>query len=102
MAVKNPLKPYLDKVPAPFKNKYFLILVIFFAWMVFFDKQDILTQWKLARTLKRLETDRTYYSQKIEEAERTKEDMRINLEKYARERYFVKRGNEEVFIIKRK
>lgn len=96
---KNPFQEYLDKLPAPLKNKYFVGLVIFFAWMVFIDKHNILVQWQLQRTLKKLEQDKVYYDEKIQEAIRMRNDLQVNQEKFAREQYFMKRSNEDVFII---
>ena len=62
MASNNPFQPLLDRVPAPFRNRYFLALVIFVGWLIFFDKHDVLTQWKLQRTVNKLEQDKDYYS----------------------------------------
>ena len=100
MAVrKNPFQPYLDQIPAPLKNRYFVVLILFFGWMIFFDKHDVWTQWQLQSTLKSLETDRAYYIKKIEEVRQDKKDIEENKEKFAREKYFMKRDNEDVFII---
>lgn len=96
---KNPLQPYIDQIPAPLKNRYFLVLILFFAWMVFFDRHDVWTQWHLQSTLKNLETDRAYYIEKIKEVREDKKDIEKNKEKFAREKYFMKRDNEDVFII---
>ncbi len=96
---KNPFQEYIDKLPAPLKNRYFLLLVAFFAWMIFIDKHNFLVQWRLQSTLNQLEVDKTYYEDKIKEAIQTRYDLQINKEKFARERYFMKRGNEDVFII---
>ncbi len=61
----NPLQPLLAQLPKPMRNKYFVVLAAFFFWMVFFDKQDIITQWRLQRMVNRLETDRGYYSAEV-------------------------------------
>ena len=47
---KNPLNSITNTVPPPLRNRYFLCLVVFFAWLVFFDKNDMLTQWQLAKS----------------------------------------------------
>ena len=57
----NPLQPILDRIPAPFKNKYFLVLVLFVFWMVFFDRHDMLTQWRLQNSVEKLEEDKVAY-----------------------------------------
>jgi cell division protein DivIC len=100
MAVRNnPFKPFTKSIPAPFKNKYFVITTIFVAWMVFFDKHDILTQWQLQQTLNKMEEDREYYKTKIREAHEDQVDIRNNKEKFAREKYYLQKSNEDVFIM---
>jgi len=99
MAVRNnPFKPITRKIPDTLKNKYFLVLVIGAAWMIFFDKHDFLTQWKLNQTLKELEVDKVYYEEKITEVKEDKKDIENNKEKFAREHYYMKKNNEDVFI----
>lgn len=95
----NPLQPLLAKLPAPLRNKYFIALVLFFAWMLFFDKHDFLTQYQLNQSLNKLEMDREYYTKKMEAAEQERLERELNREKFAREQYYMKRANEDVFII---
>jgi cell division protein FtsB len=89
-------------VPAPLRNRYFLAIAIFFAWMIFLDKHDILTQWRLQRTVDKLQEDKAFYSQEIEQAEQERLELDINDEKFARERYYMKKSDEDVFIIEKK
>ena len=98
---KNPLQDVLEALPAPLKNKYFVVLVLFFAWMIFFDKHNVLVQWELQQTLDGLEEDKAFYEQKLEDAKQMRYDLEINLEKFARERYYMKRNDEDVFIIEK-
>jgi cell division protein DivIC len=99
MANNNPLQPFLDKVPGPLKNRYFLVLTAFLAWMIFFDKHDLLTEWRLQQTVNKLEADKLYYIEQIQEAKQQRLEQEINKEKFARERYFMKKQGEDVFII---
>ena len=96
---KNPFQSLTDQIPAPLRNKYFLVLALFFAWMIFLDRHDILTQWQLQGTVNKLEEDKAFYSKKIEEAEQERLDLDINDEKFAREQYYMKKSDEDVFII---
>jgi hypothetical protein len=98
----NPFKPLIDQLPAPFRNKYFVVLVLFVAWLVFFDKHQILTQWELHRTLQDLKEEKAYYEEKIEEAWEDKRDIEENAEKFAREKYYLKKKDEDVFVIQEK
>lgn len=86
-------------LPAPLRNRYFLALALFFAYMIFFDRHDLLTQIQLQRMVNKLQDDRTYYEEKIEEEKREKQDMDVNQERFARERYFMQRADEDVYII---
>lgn len=71
--------------------------------MIFFDEQDLITtQVKQRHELNSLKASRDYYQQEIEltrqELEQLKSDPAV-LEKYAREKYRMKRDNEDVFIL---
>ncbi|HHB79408.1 MAG TPA: hypothetical protein ENK85_09280 [Saprospiraceae bacterium] len=95
----NPLDPYLKKLPPFFKNRYVLVIAFFLAFMVFFDKHDLLTQYKLQHAVDQLEEDKTFYQEKIKETKQKRLDFEKNQEKYAREKYYVKKPKEEVFVI---
>lgn len=99
MPVVNPFKPLINKIPPPFRNRQYLVMGIFLLWMVFFDKHDVLTQWRLNRTISKLEEDRRFYEQQIQEVKQDKVDMESNKEKFAREHYFMRESNEDVFVI---
>lgn len=93
----------LQLIPSWIRNKYFLTAVGFFVWMFFFDQQDLITtHFKQRSELHKLEESRAYYHQEIQsttkELEQLKSDPAI-LEKYAREKYRMKRDNEDVFIV---
>lgn len=97
--LNNPFKPILKQIPAPFKNKYFVTLVLFFIWMIFFEKRDFLTIYKLQQSIHKMEQDKTYYENQIVEAKKDQLDILNNKEKYAREHYYMKKNDEDVFII---
>lgn len=97
--MKNPLQSLLTLIPPPVRNRYFLVLAIFFAWMIFIDKHDVLTQWHLQKTKSQLLQDKAYYKAKIEQTSADKQDLELNKEKFAREKYYMKKRNEEVFVI---
>lgn len=95
----NPIDQIVDLIPVQLRNRYFLVLVLFFAWMIFFDKHDILTQWSLQKTVDQLEEEKDFYNQQIEVAEEQRLQLELNKEKIAREKYYMKRPGEDVFII---
>ena len=72
------------------------------AWMLFFDVNDVLTQIKMYRELGRLEDEKKYYVQKIKEVEKERIEVMGNkrlVEKFAREKYLMKKPKEEIFVI---
>ncbi|CAH1001325.1 hypothetical protein LEM8419_02226 [Neolewinella maritima] len=95
----NPLTTLWHKVPAYLRNKYFFTLVAFVILMVFVDRHDVGTQFRLHSTVNRLENDLERYDELTVEAEATKLDMEQNRERFARENYYMQQDDEDVFII---
>lgn len=84
------------------KNFYFLSTVLFFIWMLFFDSNDLVTQYKLSKKLHDLESEKAYYEEKITEVKKDREELLSNkelLEKFARENYFMKKKTEDLYVI---
>ena len=67
--------------------------------MIFFDKHDVITQYKLQKTVDKLEEEKAFYSEQIEKAEQERLELEIDREKIAREKYYMKRPGEDVFIV---
>jgi len=80
-------------------NKYILAVSIFVVWLLFFDKNSIITQWSLKQTIHQLEDEKAYLHEEIVLTKEMKEDLSQNREKYAREKFFMKKPGERVFII---
>jgi cell division protein FtsB len=83
-------------------NKYFYTAFAFVVWMVFFDQESFIEQYKLSRTLTGLEEQKAFYLDEIEKNEKTIQLLEKDssaLEKFAREKYYMKKDNEEVFVI---
>lgn len=95
----NPLQTFIQRLPAPLRNRYFLASVLFVGFMIFFDRHDFITQVKLRNAVHKLEEDGEYYRAKIDEAREERLDMELNEERFAREKYFMQRNDEDVFII---
>jgi hypothetical protein len=99
--VINPFKPLINQLPKGLQNRTFLVGLLFLLWMLFFDKASIWTQYRLTRTLNRLQSDKVFYQNKLKEVELQRLDMQNNSEKFARERYFMKASDEDVFVIEK-
>ncbi len=85
------------------KNKYILTLLIFTVWMLFFDQNSFLSQRKITKELNQLEARKKLYSNQNEALRNQKEELlgsTDNLEKLAREKYLMKRDDEDVYLIK--
>lgn len=84
------------------RNKYFLTSVGFILWLLFFDQNNILDNKKYVRECKQLEKDKEFYTQKNKDVKRKLIELQTgteNLEKFAREEYYMKKDNEDIFII---
>lgn len=71
-------------------------------WVIFFDKNDLLSQYQLRQKLQQLRTERNYYETEIAKNKNDMNELRTNpenLEKFAREKYQMKKDNEEIFVI---
>lgn len=82
-------------------NRYFLVSVGFVVWMLFFDQRDYFQQKERADELKKVEAAKKYYSDEIEQTKKQLNNLQSNptaIEKFARERYLLKRDGEEVYL----
>lgn len=95
----NPWQSLWGKLPAPLQNRYYLTLLVFFFLLIFLDRHSMWTQWRLFRAQRRLELDKSFYQAKIKEAKDEAEDFDLTKEKFAREHYFMKQQDEDVYII---
>ena len=96
------IKEWYLRIPRFIRNKYTILGVAFIVWMVFFDHNNYVTQQELKQELQTLTTQKSYYQHEIEQINHDKEELFHDttlLEKFAREKYFMKRANEEVFVI---
>ena len=96
---QDPVTALWQKLPPYLRNKYFLALIAFTFLMVFIDRHDVVTQYRLNRTVDRLETELVDFDDLIDQAEAEKLDMETNRETFAREGYFMQKDDEDVFII---
>ena len=89
-------------IPSFLKNKFFLSTAFFAIWILFFDKNDLFTQTARGNELTSLKKSKEYYSEQIEQERKISEELQSNpatIEKYAREKYLMKRENEDLFIV---
>lgn len=90
-----------SKIPNWLKNKYILTIVGFIVWLLFFDQNNFLTQYDFIKQLKSLEKDKAFFMEELNKTRQELNDLTTNpvtLEKFAREKYFMKKDNEEIFV----
>jgi len=90
------------KVPTFTRNFYLATSAVFVLWMLLFDTNDLVSQFKLWRQVRKLEEDKIYYAGEVEKVKKEREALMGSpqlLEKFARERYLMKKTTEDVFVI---
>nr|WP_299340995.1 septum formation initiator family protein [Allomuricauda sp.] len=82
-------------------NMYVLVLTIFVIWMVFFDTNSFLIHMELKGEIKKLEQQKKFLQGEIKKDKEVLEKLSdtSELEKFAREKYYMKKENEEIFLI---
>ena len=82
-------------------NKYVLVLTVFIIWMLFLDSNSWLIHRELDQEIDEIEANKTYYQEEIKKDKRILKELEdsIEIERFARETYFMKRPNEEIYII---
>ena len=84
------------------KSTYGIIIILFIFWMIFFDSNSLIIHNELNNDINQLDVQKSYYEKEI-----AKDNIELQLiqtdsglEKYAREKLFMKKDNEEIFLIK--
>lgn len=82
-------------------NWYIIILLVFLSWMLFFDENSYLVHRELNDDIEGLENQKKYYLSEIKEDKSLIEKLNTNqeLERFARETYFMKKANEDIYLI---
>jgi len=84
------------------RNKYLIAFVAFLTWMLFFDRNDLISQYEYRSQLNKLEAEKAFYTLESAKAVKDLNELTTNqskLEKFAREKYLMKKENEDVFVI---
>jgi cell division protein DivIC len=92
----------LKRIPKPFRNFYILGTAGFFLWMLLLDSNNLIARYQLSSKLNSLENEKEYYQEKIGEVQKDRDQLFGNqksVEKFAREKYLMKKESEDIFII---
>ena len=87
------------------RNKYFIATAVFVIWITFFDANNLIDLFRVARHIGEQEHQKEYYEGLIKSTDEKLNELSSNrdsLEKFAREHYFFKESDEEIFILEEK
>lgn len=90
------------KVPPILKNFYVVALAVFFGWMLLLDSNNLVARYRLGAKLGSLEDEKEYYQEKIKEVRKDRSELfgdNQSIEKFAREKYLMKKESEDIYII---
>jgi cell division protein FtsB len=94
--------PLLKKIFYKLRNRYIFTITAFIVWLSFFDRNDFFSQYSYRQKLNNLLSEKEYYLAEIESDKQAihslVSDMK-SLEKFAREEFFMKKDDEDVFVI---
>jgi cell division protein DivIC len=92
----------LKKLPRAFQNFYIISMAIFLAWMLLLDSNNLVARYQLGSKLNSLENEKEYYEEKIKQVEKDRLELfgdKESIEKFAREKYLMKKQSEDIYVI---
>ena len=93
----------INLLPKPLRNKYLILLLLFIFWIVFLDDYNLINQNKMKNNVDDLKEQKEFYISEIKsdstELSNLKNDSEEQ-EKFAREKFLMKKDNEDIFIIR--
>jgi|SRR5690606_5155411 len=92
----------MERLLSVIRNKYIIASVAFAVWMLFFDRHDVTTQYSYYSQLKELRAEKEFYTVEIDQVTKLIDDLRNDpqaLQRIAREKYKMKKDNEDVYVI---
>jgi cell division protein DivIC len=92
----------LKKLPKAFRNFYIVSLAVFFIWMLALDSNNLIARFQLSSKLGALEDEKEYYEEKIKEVQKDHDELfgdKESVEKFAREKYLMKKEKEDIYVI---
>jgi len=96
------IRSFLDKIPPFLKDKYFLTIFAFLVWIIFLDRNNIISQFRLQQELKGHKRQMDFYlKETFNDSVALHKIMTdtAEMERVAREKYFMKRDSEDIYLI---
>jgi cell division protein DivIC len=98
------MKTKLIRFFVRFRNFYVLFAAFFVLWMAFFDSNNVYEQYLLQKKIKDLDQEKEFYQQGIEGLKKDIKELSSSpelFEKFAREKYMMKKPDEDVYILEK-
>jgi cell division protein DivIC len=99
------IQDIIKKLPKPLRNKYLILFLLFILWVVFIDDYNLINQSKIKNTVDDLKIQKEFYISEIKsdsiELYKLQNDP-AEQERFAREKFLMKKENEDIFIIREK
>ncbi len=99
------IQDIIKKLPKPLRNKYLILFLLFILWVVFIDDYNLINQSKIKNTVDDLKIQKEFYITEIKsdstELYKLQNDP-TEQERFAREKFLMKKENEDIFIIREK
>jgi hypothetical protein len=97
------IQDIIKKLPKPLRNKYLILFLLFILWVVFIDDYNLINQSKIKNTVDDLKSQKEFYITEIKsdstELYKLQNDP-AEQERFAREKFLMKKENEDIFIIR--
>ena len=99
------IQDIIRKLPKPLRNKYLILFLLFILWIIFIDDYNLINQSKIKNTVDDLKSQKEFYINEIKTDSTELYQLQNNpaeQEKFAREKFLMKKENEDIFIIREK
>ncbi|MEH6538051.1 MAG: septum formation initiator family protein [Psychroserpens sp.] len=83
------------------KNIYVIVFIVFAVWMLFIDSNSLIIHSELNQDKNDIENEKEYYRQEMEKDKKAIKELSTEdgIERLAREKYYMKKENEDIYII---
>jgi len=102
--MEEELKAIIRRLYSALTNKYISTALFFIVWISFIDRNDLFVRMEYHQKLSQIYKDQEYYIKEIEQLNLKLEELNTNteqLETFARETYYMKKKNEDIYVIER-
>ena len=99
------IKYVLKFIPKPLRNIYVSSTIFFIFWILLIDDYNLLKQRKIQQKIDELTEQKKYYISEIKKDSVELIDLKTKKnkqEKFAREKFLMKKDNEDLYIIRKK